>query len=87
MAQLKPGLVLMTINKGSTCQKEVAAPTVMLESVFITTALEAEEGRNVAVIGLPGAFLHAKNEDNVIMTMSGRLAELIVVIAIPIYRK
>ena len=36
---------------------EVAAPTVMLESIFIRAALEAKE-RDMAVMDLPGAILH-----------------------------
>ena len=49
---------------------EVAAPTIMLESIFITGAIKAKEGKDVAVIDLPGAFFHATNEDDVIMRMT-----------------
>ena len=33
------------------------------ESVLITAVIEATEGRDVAVIDAPGAFLTAKQED------------------------
>ena len=42
---------------------EVAALTIMLESIFIAAGLEANEGGDVTVMDLPGAFLHATNED------------------------
>ena len=66
-------------------KNEVAAPTVMFESIFITAALEAKEGRDVAIVDLPGAFLHANNDNDVIMTMTGKIAELMVMKAPQIY--
>ena len=61
-------------------KKELAALTVMLESIFITAALEAKEGS-------PGAILYAKKEDDMSMTMTRRLAELMVIIVQQIYQK
>ena len=55
-----------------------AAPTVGLNSVFITSAIDAKESRKVETIDIPGAFLHADNEDYLIMKMVGTLAELMV---------
>ena len=37
------------------------APTVALESVFVTAAIDARENREVVTIDIPGAFLHATN--------------------------
>jgi hypothetical protein len=48
-------------------KEEAAVPTVALESVFITTAIDAKEHRKVVTIDIPGAFLHANNEDYIIM--------------------
>ena len=45
------------------------------------------EGRDVACIDLPGAYLHAVNEDEVIMKMEGKLAELMVNVEPKLYRK
>ena len=61
-------------------KQDVASPTVSLDSIFITSAIEAHENRDVVVINLPGAFLHAKleDEDEVIMVMKECLAELMV---------
>ncbi len=59
-------------------KEEAAAPTVALESVFITSTIDAKESRKVVMVDVPGAFLHADNKDYVIMKMVGTLAELMV---------
>ena len=65
----------------------MASPTVTTEVVFLTCIIEAKEGREVAVVNLPGAFLHAENEDDNDMLMKGRLTELMVMAAPQTYRK
>ena len=59
-------------------KEEAAAPSVALESVFVTSTIDAKERRTVVTIDIPGAFLHAGNEDYMIMQMNGSLAELMV---------
>ena len=59
-------------------KEEAAAPTVALESVFMTATIDAKEKQEVVTIYIPGAFLHANNDDYVIMKMNGLLAELMV---------
>jgi hypothetical protein len=59
-------------------KEEAAAPTVVLDSVFLTSRIDAKENREVVTIDIPGAFLHADNEDYMIMKMVGTLAELMV---------
>ncbi len=45
-------------------KRKAAAPTVGLDSVFITSTIDAKESRKVATIDIPGALLHhADNED------------------------
>ncbi len=68
-------------------KEEAAAPTVALESIFITAAIDAKEHWEVVTIDIPGAFLHADNEDYVIMKMVGTLAELMVKTNPKLYRK
>ena len=41
----------------------------------------------MAVIELPGAFLHADNDETVIMFMKGKMTKLMVHVAPQIYRK
>jgi hypothetical protein len=50
-------------------KEEAAAPMVTLELVFLTLTIDAKENREVVTINIPGAFLHADNEDYVIMKM------------------
>ncbi len=59
-------------------KEEAAAPAFALESVFITSTINAKESRKVVTVDIPGAFLHADNKDYVIMKMVGTLAELMV---------
>jgi hypothetical protein len=68
-------------------KEEAAAPTVALESVFITSTIDVKESRKVVTIDIPGAFLHADNEDYVIMKMVGTLAELMVKTNPKLYRQ
>jgi hypothetical protein len=84
--------------KGRTCadgweQWETAepvattSPTVYLKYVLVTSTIEAFEGREVAVVDIPGAYLSADMDEEVIMLLRGRLVELMVKTAPNIYRK
>ena len=46
---------------------EAMSPTVSNDAVLITSAIDAHEGRDVAVLDIPGAFLHAEMDDVVYM--------------------
>jgi hypothetical protein len=65
----------------------VTSPTVTLESVLITSTIKAFEKREFAVVDIPGAYLSADIDEEVIMLLRGRLAELMVKTAPNIYRK
>jgi hypothetical protein len=60
---------------------------VALESVFITSTIDAKEGRKVVTIDIPGAFLHANNDDYVIIKMVGMLTKLMVKTNPRLYRQ
>jgi len=68
-------------------KEEAASPTAALESVFVTAAIDAKENREVVTIDIPGAFLHATNDDYVVMRMNGMLAELMANMDPKLYRK
>lgn len=70
-----------------TSREEAASPTVMTDSVLITSCIEAYEEREVAVADLPGAYLFAEMDEIVHMVMRGQLAELMAETAPQIYRK
>jgi len=65
-----------SVQREHVAKEVAAAPTVGLNSVFITSTIDAKEKRKVVTINIPGAFLHADNKDYVIMKMVGLLAEL-----------
>ena len=60
---------------------------MITDAVIITSAIDAHEGRDSAVINLQGAFLHVTMDDVVHMVMRGRLAELMAETAPELYRK
>ena len=84
--------------KGRTCadgrpqqkcipKEDAASPTVSLEGVLLTAVVDAEEGRDIAVVDIPNAFVQTKNVDKVTMKMRGKLAELMVLMAPEMHRK
>ena len=52
-------------------KEDATSPTVSIELLFMTCASEASERRDVAIMDLPGAFLHAYCSDYVIMKFVG----------------
>jgi len=53
----------------------------------MTAAIDARENREAVTIDIPGAFLHATNDDYVVMCMNGTLAELMAKTDPKLYRK
>ncbi len=76
-----------SVQREHVAKEEAAAQTVGLDSVFITSTIDAKENRKVVTIDIPGAFMHADNEDYVIMKMVGTLAELMVKTNPKMYRQ
>jgi hypothetical protein len=82
--------------KGRTCvngapqreyfRKEGAtSPTVATDAVFLTGAVDAYQGRDVAFIDLPGAFLHTITDEKIIMVLRGELCELMCMMVPKLY--
>ena len=59
-------------------KETTASPTVMNDSVMIQSAIDAHEEREVVTMDIPGAFLHADLDEEVIMLLRGQLADLMV---------
>ena len=68
-------------------KNDAASPTAATESVFITGVIDALEGRAVAILDLPGAFLHCDNDEMIVMALEGALAEMMVMVDPKLYRK
>ena len=69
------------INKES-----ATSPTVATDSLMITAAIDAVELRDVVTLDIPGAFLHADLDEEVIMVLRGELAELMAKVEPKLYR-
>jgi hypothetical protein len=67
--------------------RDATPPTVALESFLITATIDAYEERDAEIVDVPGTFLSADMDEEVIMTTRGRLAELMVKAAPNIYIK
>ena len=66
-------------------KEETSSPTVSTEAVFLSCVIDADEGRDVAIVDVPGAFLHADMNDTVHMKINGDMAQMLVDIAPDIY--
>eukprot|EP00956_Cyclotella_meneghiniana_P002566 scaffold3022_cov42-Cyclotella_meneghiniana.AAC.2 len=65
-------------QRGYIPKETTASPTVMNDSVMITSAVDAHEEREVVTLDIPGAFLHADLDEEVVMLLRGQLADLMV---------
>ncbi len=58
-----------------------------MKSVFVTAVIDTRENREVVTINIPGAFLHATNDNYVVMCMSRTLVDLMAKTDPKLYRK
>jgi len=70
-----------------TSKEDASSPTVSIEAMMLSCAVDAKESRYAVVSVIPGAFLHADMEDKVYMLLEGTVAEMIVKLDPTIYRK
>ena len=68
-------------------KSECASPTVSTDGVIITSVIEAHQGRAIAIADLPNAFINAFNNEQTLMLLKGKLAELMVQIDPKLYQK
>lgn len=65
-------------------KEESSSPTVTLEALMLSAAIDAMEGREVAVVDIPNAFIQTeyekvgKDEDMAVVKFRGKLAEILV---------
>jgi hypothetical protein len=58
-------------------KEEASSPTVSLESVLMTCAIDAAEGRDVATVDIPAAFMQADMDEAVYLRLTGKMIEFI----------
>ena len=69
-------------------KEDASSPTVATESVLLTCVIDAQEGRDVAVIDIPNAFIQTRvtnEKDMVIIKVRGVLVDMLVKLAPDIY--
>jgi len=59
-------------------KEETRSPTVRTESLFLSTIIDAKEGRRVVTCDIPGAFMQADMDETVHVRFDGPLVELLV---------
>ena len=74
-------------------KEEAASPTVALESLMLSTVIDAKEGREVAMVDIPNAFIQMENEKlhekhkRDIMKVKGALVKILVNLYPEVYAK
>jgi len=68
-------------------EDQVSLPTVSLEEMMLSCAIDVKQGSYVVITDIPIAFLHADMEDNVHILLEGTTAELIIKLEPSLYRK
>jgi hypothetical protein len=59
-------------------KEESSSPTVSTEAVFLTSVIDAREGRDVATVDVPGAFMQADMDDVVYMRLEDVMVDLLI---------
>jgi len=70
-----------------TNKEDSSSPTVSIEAMMLSCAMDAKENRYVVVSDIPAEFLHADMEDNIHMLLEGTLAKMIMKLDQSMYRK
>ncbi len=76
-------------QRGYIQKEDASSPTVATESVLLTCIIDAEEGRDVAIIDIPNAFVQTRVEDEKDMAfikIRGVLVDILVEIAPDVYK-
>ena len=60
-------------QRATTTKEEASSPTVAIESVMLPCVIHAKEGRDVATVDIPAAFMQADMEDIVHMKLEGKM--------------
>ena len=64
-----------------------SSPTVLTDSIFLTGVVDSYEMRAIAILDISNAFLHAENDEKILMILRVKLAEMRVQVDPTIYRK
>ncbi len=74
-------------QRETTRKEDASAPTVSIEAVMLSATVDAMEGRDVAAVDIPGAFMQADMDEVVHVKFEGEIAEMLVKLDPKLYRK
>jgi hypothetical protein len=74
-------------QRETTSKEDASAPTVSIEAVMLSAVIDAMEGRDVATVDIPGAFMQADIDEVVHVKFEGEIAEMLVKLDPKLYRK
>ena len=68
-------------------KSDCSSPTVLTYSIFLTGMVDAHDKQSIAILDIANAFLHAENDEKVLMILRGKLAEMMMQVDPIMYRK
>ena len=68
-------------------KQDTSAPTVAIESLFLSCVIDAKERRDVMTCDIPGAFVQANMDEVLYMRLEGPLAKLLTKVDASLYSK
>jgi hypothetical protein len=72
-------------QRAYTDKEEATSPTIATEAVFLTAVIAALEGRDVAVIDVPGAFMQTDLDELVHVRFTGTMVDMLLEIDYEMY--
>ncbi len=69
-------------------KEESSSPTVSTEAVLLTSIVDAQEGRDIAVVHIPNSFIQTRvhdAKDHVIIHITGVIMDWLVKVAPKVY--
>ena len=70
-----------------TGKEEKTSHTITTETVMQTSTINAKEGRDMAAMDIPGAFMHSDQDETVQLHLQGTLTDLLVKCNPKLYHK
>ena len=79
-----------SVQRGWMTKEEAASPTAAVESILMTAVIDAKEGRCVATVDIPNAFIQTpigndKDGDRITMKVKGPLVDMLLKIDYELY--
>jgi hypothetical protein len=74
-------------QRAYTSKEDTSTPTVAIELVMLSCIIDAKEGRDVATVNIPGAFMQEDMDELVHMKLEQKMVELLLKLEPKLYSK